>query len=237
MSIVICVPWVKPIPQFMSEFPDWYADNKKAYDLKLHWKMWRPLHEVQAGAVKLAREIGASHIMFTEDDHWHFPIDGLEHLLAADKDVIGYPSYFKMFPFYSLVMRKKDPQKSLLADEKNLMPISQAAGPVVQEVDVITWAFTLVKAGVFERLAGDPFAFTGNPPTDSQFCELCDHAGIPRHVHFGAMIRHGDVEPEMIPHMRKMYAEMLAQMKYGAVAEADVQGRNALKIQMEAMTA
>jgi len=233
MSIVVCVPWVKANKYFMDDFLEWYALNKQQYGLVKHFKMYRPLHEVQAGAVELARKIGASHVLFVEDDQSAFPQDGLEYLLAEDKDVIGFPTYFKEYPYYSMAMRKRDPNISFLVGESNLQPVAQAGGPVVQKVDLITWAFTLVKTSVFDRLEADPFAFTGEPPADSYFCEYCERAGIDRWIHFGALIHHGDVDPELIPHLRRMYAVMAAERERGVETMADLSGYAELKMREE----
>lgn len=68
----------------------------------------------------LARKLNASHILFTEDDHWGFPVDGLQPLIDADEDVIGYSTYSRKFPYLPFNLRKKDASISLIGLHKNL---------------------------------------------------------------------------------------------------------------------
>lgn len=203
MKIVVCVPWIKPHPKFLPHFIEFYAANKAKHNLRLHWQMYRALHNVQASAVELARKCGASHILFTEDDQWGFPVDGLDVLLEADKDVIGLPTTFKEHPFLPMCMRKKDPSIDLISGKSNLLSFDRGSGPDVQPTDLITWAFTLVKSSVFDRIR-DPFEIWGECPTDSYFCQYCDEAGIERYIHFGGWIEHGDVPRDKHVFYRRM---------------------------------
>lgn len=206
--IVVCIPWLKAVPKHMDHFIEWYAFNKPIHNLKLARRFYKATHQVQHMALRLARTFKASHILFTEDDQWGYPIDGLDVLLEADKDVIGYRTYFKAYPFLSMAMRKIDPALSMIELHKNFVQIEGVGhDDPVQKVDLITWAFTLVKMSVFDRMSAadkNPFDHWGPHPTDSFFCQYCEDLGIDRWCHFGFTIAHGEVPPEDIPFHRLM---------------------------------
>jgi hypothetical protein len=214
--IVVCVPWVKvdPAKKFLPQWMEWYAFNKEKHDLRQNFQMYRPLYEVQEETVEMAKRQGASHVLFVEDDHWGFPIDGLDVLLEADEEVIGFQTFRKKYPYASLAMKKDNPEHNMIGRREDLeamglalRPHEQGDGPEVQETDMITWAFTLVKMSVFEKLhiAGKfPFQQQGPVPTDSYFNQYCDDIGIKRHVHFGFGIAHGEHDPADLPTLRRI---------------------------------
>lgn len=208
MSILVCVPFLKPHKKFLPHFIQWYAMNWEKHGLNLHWEMYRPLHKAQQNAVKVAKEIGASHILFTEDDQWGFPVDGLEVLLEADKDVVGFGTYTKEHPYFPMTYRKYDPSVPLVTRARNLHP--RQVVDELETFDLVTWAFTLVRTSVFDRLPGDPFACWDDVPTDSHFCQLCDEAGIERFISNKFVICHGDVHKDDIVFHRRMNDSLFA---------------------------
>ncbi len=243
--IVVCVPFLKPHKKFLPHFIEWYAGNKLKHELELVWQMYRPLHKAQREGVKAAQRLGASHILFTEDDQWGFPLDGLDVLLKEDKDVIGFSTYMRSYPHLPMHMRKVDESIPLVDEQmrKNLKPVAVGDGPDVQAVDLITWAFTLVKVDVFKRLENDPFAQWGESPTDSYFSQYCDDVGIKRHTHFGYTIGHGDVAPEHVPFSRRMWesihsaAGVFAEDAVTADARPEINDAKLHEREMEAMEA
>lgn len=208
MSIVLCVPFMKPHKKHIPHLMEFYALNKAKHSMHLHWEAWRPLHKVQANAVQVARELKASHILFTEDDQWGYPVDGLDVLLEADKDVVALATYTKEPPFLPMTFRKIDPLISMLVRAKNLVP-TWGTQPC-EAFDLITWAFTLVRLSVFDRLEGDPFRCWDEVPTDSHFCHECERVGIPRYVLPSFIINHGDTPYAEIGFRRRAYDAMCA---------------------------
>jgi hypothetical protein len=210
------VPWVKvdPSKKFLPHYIEWYAHNKVRHNLRQHFEMYRPLYEVQEEAVDLAIKWKASHVLFVEDDHWGFPVDGLDVLLEEDKDVVGFQTFRKKWPYSSLAMQKNRPELTMIGRKDDLLksglqllPHDRGAGSEVQFTDILTWAFTLVKTNVFERLyaAGKrPFDQQGPVPTDSYFNQYCQDIGINRHIHFGFQIAHGEHDPEDLPLLREI---------------------------------
>jgi len=204
-NITVCVPFMKVHKKHLDHFTEWYALNKARHGLELFREYWQALHKVQGQAVKMARASGHSHILFTEDDHWGYPAEGLARLLDHDKDVVAFPSYFKDYPYNSFAMNKGGAYNLISGDKK---PLKRVHGVGVQKVDFITWAFTLVRVDVFDRMeaAGlTPFAQWGPVPSDSYFCQYCEDLGIDIHVDFSHVIAHGDIGPDDRPAARRMF--------------------------------
>jgi len=211
MSIVVCLPVMgMPHKKHTPHFIEWYAENKAKHDLHLQWEMDRPLQKVQSNAVELAKEIGASHVLFTEHDHWGYPIDGLDVLLEADKDVIGFVTYMRKYPYLPMCMKKSDPTISFVTDKRNLKSFYPTQA--LEKTDLITWAFTLVKTDVFVRMEAegrDPWVWD-SVPTDSHFCQHCEEMGIDRWMHAAFCVNHGDLPKEHVVFYRRMYDSLNA---------------------------
>ena len=210
MSIVLCVPFVYPHHKHIPHLMEFYAHNKAKHDLHLHWEMGRPLHKVQGNAVEYAREIGASHVLFTEHDQWAYPMDGLDILLEADKEVVGLPTYMRKYPYLPMCMHKIDKSLTLIGQHRNLRSFFPTE-PMVT-TDLITWAFTLVKMSVFDKLdeAGlNPWQWN-EVPTDSYFCQYCEDLGIERWINASYFVNHGDVPKQQVSYHRRMYDAIAA---------------------------
>jgi len=158
--IVVCDPRIKLDARHIEHFESWFADNKQQHNLVRCNGYWRALHKAQMAAVETAFRIGASHVLFTESDHWGYADGWLEELLNADKDVIGYHTYAKNYPFNSLCMHRAKPGMSMLSATQEMLdrgewlkPFDLGRNmPLIQKTDLITWAFTLVKLSVFDRM-------------------------------------------------------------------------------------
>ena len=220
--IVLCVPVVAWWPNHVESLTEFYADNKAKHGLVMHREVGRPLHKVQANAVRKAQEVGASHVLFTEHDHWGYPTDGLDRLLAHEEDVVGFMTHYRTdpkdickmtdqyiaHPFAPMCMRKIPPAISLLAPRRNLKSFTPVG---LEKTDLLTWAFTRVKIDVFERMMVaklNPFERDGTPPTDSVFCQYCEDLGIERWVDGTETIEHGEIPNKHIPYYTEMYRKL-----------------------------
>ena len=203
--IVLCVPVTSAHNKHTPHLMEWYAENRDKHNLVLHWALGRPLHKVQASAVEVAKEIDASHVLFTEHDQWGYPVDGLDVLLKDDKDVVGLPTYMRKYPYLPMCMRKKDPEISFVTTERNL--VSFYPTQVLEQTDLITWAFTLVKTDVFRRMEEEgrnPWVWD-TVPTDSHFCQHCEDMGIERWINASFFINHGEHRKEDVVFLRRCY--------------------------------
>lgn len=159
--IVVSRPFLTPHTKHMEDFQEWYARNLVKHDLIVATRYYRALHQAQAAAVEVALRKGASHILFTECDHYRYPEDGIEVLLEADKDVIGFRTYKRGYPYSNMNMRKANPDVSLILPKGEMKRKGgyldsfgwKKGDDIIQKTDLITWAFTLVKTDVFKRMS------------------------------------------------------------------------------------
>lgn len=219
-NIVLCDPIISLHAKHLPHLMEFYAANKAKHELVLHMRIGRPLHRVQQEAVHVAREISASHVLFTEHDHWAYPINALDKLLETEERVVGLQTYQRSYPFLPMNMRKVHPEVSFLVRERNLRSFYPTER--VQPTDLITWAFTLVRLDVFDEIeaARKEGKLTGTAdeepwvwdqvPTDSHFCQACEDLDIERKVYSGltqnegALVNHGDIEPAHLIYWRRM---------------------------------
>jgi len=158
--IVVCIPRLDPHDKHLEHWQEFYAANKARYDLRPLITYNKAPHRAQQQAVNLARRIGATHILFTESDQWGYPLDGLDVLLEADKDVIGFRTYSHRYPYGTLNFRKQRPEHSLLLHPKDQRRLDakvewfgkEKDGPDIVKCDLLSWAFTLVKMSVFHKM-------------------------------------------------------------------------------------
>lgn len=191
--IIVCDPILAPHKNHLNHFIEWYAYNKRRHELELIMDVGRPLPKAQEKAASKAIEHGASHVLFTEHDHWGYPLPGLDILLEADKDVVGMQTYQRCYPFLPMCMKLVKPEIGFLTTQKNLKPFYPIEP--LEQTDLITWAFTLVKTEVFVKMREanlHPWVWDLHP-TDSHFCECCMKLGIERWVSNQGIIGHGDV--------------------------------------------
>lgn len=219
MSIVLFCPYTDYHHfQHRQSICELYALEKEKHGLVQHFTHNKKLHEAQAEAVGVARKVGASHILFTEHDHWMYPTNGIDTLLNADKDVIGFKTYSRKYPYGSFFLKRMNKEAPLLlpkpkrlltkAEREFYLKMSvEGAKDVISKVDVLSWAFTLVRTDVFDRIE-DPFMGDPHNPTDSCFAHACEQAGIDRWGHFGATINHGEFGVEEIPYRRRLHQEL-----------------------------
>jgi glycosyltransferase involved in cell wall biosynthesis len=158
--IVCCIPRLNPEPKHLESWQEFYSENKLKHNLVPLISYNKALHHAQRLAVEHAKKIGASHILFTESDHWRYPMDGLDVLLEADKEVIGFRTYNRKYPYNNMCYRKKNPDVSLIWPEEEM----KAKGGILEslewhgksnktmKVDLLTWGFTLVKMSVFNKM-------------------------------------------------------------------------------------
>jgi hypothetical protein len=209
--IAVCIPLFDPHPNFLVDFAEFYAFNKKRHDLRIapgSLSGRKPLHNVQTAAMNFAVDNSASHVLFFEDDHWRFPTGGLDVLLEEDLPAIGFATIQRSYPYTSLALKRIDSRLPIdQTSERNMVPVERAGKdqPIVMQADVVSWAMHLVKTEVFKALELNPFRMWGEVPTDSLFAVECEKAEIPRHVHFGCVLPHGDVEPEHRLQLRKLH--------------------------------
>lgn len=125
-------------------------------------------------AVNAAKGQGATHFMSIDTD-MVFPPEGIEKLLAQDKDIIGATYNERRFPLRSTV-KLKDEQGRLTSGD-----ISQYTNPF--PVYTLGLGFVLMKMNVFDKVEkpyfNSPLAADDTFTTeDFYFFDKCQKAGI-----------------------------------------------------------
>lgn len=193
--ITVALTSVNPDHRFWPAFLNFYVENGKRHKLRFAhtWRMM--LHQAQTKLVESAIVNGSTHILFVEDDMTSFPMDGLDKMLEADRDVICCFTYGRQWPHYAIPLRKKT-QNTLLSAFKvmpsclrGLMPVDRNEEGVV-EVDLAHQGFTLIKMGVFKAIGMPWFKFGDIGATDCWFSDQCAKVGIKLWAHMDVRVEH-----------------------------------------------
>jgi len=137
---------------------------------------------LRTSCVDLARQMGASHLLFVDAD-MRFPADLADRLLARDVDVVG-ANYLQRT------------QPHLPVTQLNGLPVSSTGRTGLQAVDILGTGALLIKLSVFDRLPKPWFQthYEGDQYVgeDVYFCRLLQAYGMPLYVDHDAsqQVRH-----------------------------------------------
>jgi len=145
---------------------------------------------------QFAIDSGCTHLLLKDDDIYDTHAKDLFALLDADKDVIGGIMHTGGFPHAMCAFRRYNTDTKV-ADQPILegparlyeLPPEQRVG--IQKVDLIPFAFTLIKTSVFKKLGAKPW-FKGNEqaPTDSWFADSVLGKDLEYYAHFDVWLNH-----------------------------------------------
>lgn len=135
--------------------------------------------ENRAYAVVQAKKIGATHILFVDDD-MVFPANTVEELLKDDKDVVGVNSQSRKLPLSTTVGLLKDGE---LWPHSEIPPYYELPEGTF-EVYSVGMGVCLIKMSVFDQIEEPYFHFETHPNgkvlkgEDGWFCEQVRKAGL-----------------------------------------------------------
>lgn len=194
----------------------------------------KPVHIAEIEIVKVAQFNKCTHILWLDDDVYDVTLDDLMKLVKADKDVIGGVMHASQFPHAMCVFRRYDTSKKVIdmpADNSMyrlyeipcLCPrcgqglshwdikwcpfCGEPQDQLIQKADLIPFAFTLMKASVFDRIKKPWFHCTDGYPTDSWFADRCIEAGIQEYAHMAVRLNHRGVTDKTKPYLVNMKLE------------------------------
>jgi hypothetical protein len=144
-----------------------------------------------------------------DDDIYGVKAKDLLTLLNADKDVIGGIMHTGGFPHAMCAFRRYDTSVAV-ADQPIQtgparlyeLPHDQRFG--IQKVDLIPFAFTLIKMSVFSKIAKPWFECNAQAPTDSWFADKILTSGLEYYAHFGVWLNHRGITRDNQP----LYVQM-----------------------------
>lgn len=210
------------------------SKEKVPFHVGYHFVYRRPVHMAESEIVRVAQWNKCTHILWMDDDIYDVKADDLRKLLHADKDFIGGVMHASKFPHAMCVFRRYDTNKKVIDmpadnsmfrlyevpcrcekcgfglshwDAKFCPVCGAAADNVLQKADLIPFAFTLMKIGIFDKIKQPWFHCTDGYPTDSWFADRCIEAGIQEWAHMGVRLNHNGVTDVTKPFLMQMEME------------------------------
>ena len=126
--------------------------------------------------IQNAKTVGATHILFIDPD-MIFPIDTIQKLMDADKDIVGANYHEKKVPVLSTIKKRNKKDKNIPIDEDNIPK-------ELFEVFALGGGMMLVKMDVFDKIKSPYFQAPSGESIhdfmteDVWFCERVQKAGI-----------------------------------------------------------
>ncbi len=209
-KILIGVPILAWTHEFATSFLEFwtscitYKSQGRRFHVGYKFMYRMPVHKAEEELAELAVNSGCTHLLLMDDDIYDVTVGDLLKLLDADKDVIGGIMHASGFPYAMCAFRRYDPS-TRVADQPILkgparlyeVPPEQRSG--IQRVDLIPFAFTLIKTSVFGRIAKPWFSPNTQAPTDSWFADTVLDAGLEYYAHFDVWLNHRGVTRENQP--------------------------------------
>jgi hypothetical protein len=196
-----------------------------------HFIYRRPVHMAEIQLAEIAVWNKCTHLLLMDDDIYDVKYEDLKKLVKADKDVIGGVMYASKFPFAMCVFRRYDTSKKVIDmpsdnsmfrlyeipcrcsncgmglshwDAKFCPLCGSTQDNMIQQADLIPFAFTLIKTSVFNKLKKPWFHCEIEYPSDSWFADRCIEAGIREYAHMGVRLNHNGIND----HTRPAYFQM-----------------------------
>jgi hypothetical protein len=181
-----------------------YQDKKRKFHIGYRFTYRKVIHVAEEELAQFAIDTGCTHLLLMDDDIYDVNAKMLFDLLDADKDVIGGIMHTGGFPHAMCAFRRYD-RKTKVADQPILkgparlyeMPPEQRKG--IQKVDLIPFAFTLIKTSVFKGLKKPWFNANAQAPTDSWFADRVLNKKLDYYAHFDVWLNHRGITRENQP--------------------------------------
>jgi hypothetical protein len=203
-KILIGVPILAWTHEFATSFLEFwtslmmYKEKGRRFHVAYRFMYRKPVHMAEEELADFAIACDCTHLLLMDDDIYDVKVEDLLKLLDADKDVIGGIMHASGFPFSMCAFRRYD-RKTKVADQPILegparlyeVPPEQRKG--IQKVDLIPFAFTLIKTKVFKAMKKPFFKCNTQAPTDSWFADRMLGKKFEYYAHFGVPLNHRGV--------------------------------------------
>lgn len=214
-KILIGVPILAWTHEFATSFLKFWTDlmtyqhKGRKFHVAYEFKYRRPVHLAEEELAEMAVNSGCTHLLLMDDDIYDVTADMLMKLLDADKDVIGGIMHASGFPHAMCAFRRFDlntkvKDQPILTNSTRLyeVPADQRQG--IQMVDLIPFAFTLIKTSVFNKIPKPWFKCDANAPTDSWFADSVLDANLQYYAHFDVWLNHRGVRLDNLHIMQQL---------------------------------
>ena len=204
-KILIGVPILAWTHEFATSFLEFWTDlmmydaTKRSFHVGYKFMYRRPVHMAEEELALFALDSGCTHLLLMDDDIYDVKAEDLLTLLDADKDVVGGIMHTSGFPHAMCAFRRYN-KKTKVVDQPILkgparlyeVPPEQREG--LQKVDLIPFAFTLIKTKVFKDLKRPWFKCDTQAPTDSWFADRLLAKKLDYYAHFGVWLNHRGIK-------------------------------------------
>ena len=182
-----------------------YNHKGRKFQVSYYFAYRRPVQMAQEEIVQHAINCGCTHVLIMDDDIFDFKVQDLFALLDADKDVVGGIMFTGGFPYSMCAFRRYDTDKKvaempILKTPARLYEVPPEQRKGVVEVDLIAFAFILMKTSIFAKIPKPWFKCDCTAPTDSYFCDALMDAGIKPCAHFDVWMNHKGITRETQPY-------------------------------------
>ena len=206
-KILIGIPILAWTHEFATSFLEFWTDlmtydsTKRTFHVGYKFVYRRPVHMGEEELAQFAIDSGCTHILLMDDDIYDTKAEDLLKLLDADKDIIGGIMHTNGFPHSMCAFRRYDTSKSVAEQPKlkgpaRLYEVPPAQRVGIQKVDLIPFAFTLIKTSVFKDMKKPWFKCDTVAPTDSWFADEARKKGLEYYAHFDVWLNHRGVTRE-----------------------------------------
>jgi hypothetical protein len=206
-KILIGVPILAWTHEFATSFLSFWTDLMTCHykGVRFHvayeFAYRRPVHMAEEELAQKAIDSGCTHLLLMDDDIYDVTSKDFVTLLQADKDVVGGIMHASGFPYAMCAFRRYD-TNTAVADQPILkgparlyeIPLDDRVG--LQKVDLIPFAFTLIKTDVFKKLKKPWFTCNTQAPTDSWFADSLLNAKLEYYAHFDVWLNHRGVHKD-----------------------------------------
>ena len=203
----------------------------KDYEVGYHIAYRKPVHMAEEYLVETAIYNKCTHILFMDDDIYDITKEDVDKLFYANKDVIGGVMHASKFPHAMCVFRRYKEERKVIDMPVDVVPLRLYEVPclcpkcgigqshwdakfcvacgtpldnLVQQADLIPFAFTLMKLSIFDKIKKPWFHCTSKYPTDSWFADRLIEAGMTEYGHMGVRLNHAGITDATKPHYMNM---------------------------------
>lgn len=209
-KILIAVPILAWTHEFATSFLTFwtdlmtYSEKGRKFHVGYKFAYRRPVHMAEEELALFAIDSGCTHILLMDDDIYNVTAKDLLKLLDADKDVVGGIMHTSGFPHAMCAFRRYN-RKTKVSDQPILkgparlyeVPPEQRVG--LQKVDLIPFAFTLIKTSVFKDMKKPWFKCDTQAPTDSWFADRALAKKLTYYADFDVWLNHRGITRENQP--------------------------------------
>lgn len=200
-KILICVPVLSWTHESATSFLEFWTDlmtfkqKGKRFHVGYKFSYRRQVDMAQNDFAAFALESGCTHLLLMDDDILNVKAKDLMSLLEADKDVVGGIMHTNGFPYAMCAFRRYNPKipvanMPIMKGPARLYEVPEADRVGLQKVDLIPFAFTLIKTSVFAKIKKPWFKGNQQAPTDSWFADSVKKAKLEYYANFDVWLNH-----------------------------------------------